>query len=151
MTTIPSTAIEAAAAEIAGKPRCGCPDDWRQDSPESRIRCPAHGSAPWPEDRHRNKARRILEASGLPADLQAAQERAERAEAILALSNHNHDAVGVYPGCPACEREYSASIECDAAQERARVAEAEIERFREREDHFAQVLAVADGEIEAGR
>lgn len=37
--------LEAAALALAGKPRCSCPDDWRQ--PTAKY-CPEHSEGEWP-------------------------------------------------------------------------------------------------------
>jgi hypothetical protein len=55
--------VDRGAIVLAGPAPCWCPDDWRADTPAARKGCPQHGNAAWPEERHRVRARRTLEAA----------------------------------------------------------------------------------------
>jgi hypothetical protein len=50
-------ALEALAVGLAGKPRCYCPDDWRQARFDA---CPQHGTGEWPTEGHRLLAQDLI-------------------------------------------------------------------------------------------
>lgn len=70
------------------------------------------------QDLFRRDATRILEASGLPADLQAAQERAERAEGELEAETHKRNYFAVEAGVTGEWRRRA--LEAEAVIEKAR-------------------------------